>query len=128
LAFSKTVVQRSNINSAVNIACKFKCNISKSKLVLSECNDLYFFAIAFIAFTLHEIKQYPAFFWDTRYIYVFFICLVNISVVSNDGMYGNDKKFIAEVHKIISTVVEEILRHLQTLSGTEVRSIYTCIN
>ena len=38
-------------------------------------------------------------------------------------MYGNDKKFIAEVHKIISTVVEEILRHLQTLSGTEVRSI-----
>jgi hypothetical protein len=62
LAFSKTVVQRSNINSAVNIACKFKCNISKSKSVLSECNDLYFIAIAFIAFTLHEIKQCPVFF------------------------------------------------------------------
>ena len=29
------------------IACKFKCYISKSKLVLSECNDLYFIAIAF---------------------------------------------------------------------------------
>jgi hypothetical protein len=40
-----------DINSAVNIACKFKCYISKSKLVLSECNDLYFVAIAFIAFT-----------------------------------------------------------------------------
>ena len=35
---------------------------SKSKLVLSECNDLYFIAIAFIAFTLHEIKHCPVFF------------------------------------------------------------------
>ena len=26
-----------------------------------ECNDLYFIAIAFIAFTLHEIKQCPVF-------------------------------------------------------------------
>jgi hypothetical protein len=39
------VVQRSN--NPVMIACKFKCYISKSKLVLSECNDLYFIAIAF---------------------------------------------------------------------------------
>jgi hypothetical protein len=37
MVVTKTVVQRSNINSAVNIACKFKCYISKSKLVLSEC-------------------------------------------------------------------------------------------
>jgi hypothetical protein len=48
--------------STVNIACKFKCYISKSKLVLSECNDIYFIAIAFIAFTLHEIKQFLFFF------------------------------------------------------------------
>jgi hypothetical protein len=34
---------------------------SKSKLLLSECNDLYFIAIAFIAFTLNEIKQSPVF-------------------------------------------------------------------
>jgi hypothetical protein len=54
LAFSKTIIQRSNINSAVNIACKFKCYLSKSKLVISEC------IIAFIAFTLHEIKQCPS--------------------------------------------------------------------
>jgi hypothetical protein len=66
LAFQKTVVQRSNINSAVYIACKFKCHISESKLVLSECNDLYFFATAFIAFTLHEFKQRPVLL-DTRY-------------------------------------------------------------
>jgi hypothetical protein len=52
----KTIVQRSNINSGVNIACKFKCYVSKSKLVFSECNDLYFIAITFIAFALHEIK------------------------------------------------------------------------
>ena len=62
MAFSQTVVQRSNINSAVNIVCKFKCYIWKSKLVLSECNDLYFIGIAFIALTLHEIKQHPVFF------------------------------------------------------------------
>ena len=36
--------------------------ISKSKLVHYECNDLYFIAIAFIAFKLHEIKQSPVFF------------------------------------------------------------------
>ena len=36
--------------------------MSKSKLVLSECNDLHFIAIAFIAFTLHEIKQCQVFF------------------------------------------------------------------
>ena len=61
VGISKTVVQRSNINSAVNIACKFKSYISKSMLVLSECNDLYFIAIAFTACTLHEIKQMSSF-------------------------------------------------------------------
>jgi hypothetical protein len=38
----------------LNIAYQFKCYISKSKLVLSECNDLYCIAIAFTTFTLHE--------------------------------------------------------------------------
>ena len=33
-------------------------------------------------------------------------------------MYGSDKKFIAEVNKVVSTVVEEILKHLQALSGS----------
>jgi hypothetical protein len=61
LAFSKIVVQRSNINSAVNIACKLKCYISKSKSFLSECNDLGWIGIACIAFALHEIKQ-PGFY------------------------------------------------------------------
>jgi hypothetical protein len=37
----------------------FMCYVSKSKFVLSQCNDLYFIAMAFIAFTLHEIKQCP---------------------------------------------------------------------
>jgi hypothetical protein len=70
LAFSKTVVQRSNIDSAVNIACIFKCYVSKSKLVPSECNDLCFIAKAFIAFTLiHEMNS-DQFFPDTRYIHI----------------------------------------------------------
>jgi hypothetical protein len=51
--------------SRSNIACKFKCYMSKSKLVFSKCNDLYFMAIAFIAFTSHEIKQCPVSFLGT---------------------------------------------------------------
>ena len=35
---------------SLNIACKFKCYIPKSTLDFSGCNDLYFIAIAFIAF------------------------------------------------------------------------------
>jgi hypothetical protein len=73
----KTVVKHSNINSAAGQYCMSiqllyvsksklilsECNdlyfkycmsiqvlyVSKSKLILSECNDLYFIAIAFIA-------------------------------------------------------------------------------
>jgi WD40 repeat protein len=40
------------------------------KLVLSECNHLYFIAIAFIAFTLHEIKPCLVFWEDTRYRFI----------------------------------------------------------
>ena len=36
---------------------KIKCYISKSKLILCEYNAFYFSEIAFIGFTLHEIKQ-----------------------------------------------------------------------
>jgi hypothetical protein len=49
--------------------------MSKSKLVLSECNDLYFIAIAFIAFTLHEIKQRPVFFY--KFFYRVDHCYIN---------------------------------------------------
>jgi hypothetical protein len=42
---------------SLNIACKFECYRSKSKLVLSGWNGLYLIAIDFIAFTLHEIKH-----------------------------------------------------------------------
>ena len=49
-------------------------------------------------------------------------------VVSNDGMYGHDKKFIAEVHKIISTVVEEILKYLHGLSSSEVSMVILKVN
>ena len=63
-SFHQFLKRISNSNSCIslNIACKFKCYTSKSKLVLSECSDLYFIAIAFIAFTLHEIKQCSLFF------------------------------------------------------------------
>ena len=38
------------------------CDISKSKLILCEWNAFYFIEIAFISFTLHEIKQCIVFF------------------------------------------------------------------
>ena len=43
-------------------------DIVKYKLILSEWNAFYFIEIAFIGFTLHQIKQCIVFFWDTWYI------------------------------------------------------------
>ena len=51
-----------SVNISVNIARKIKYNISKSKLILCEWNAFYFSDIAFIDFTLHEIKQCIVFF------------------------------------------------------------------
>lgn len=38
---------------------------------------------------------------------------------SNDKLYGSDQKFIAEVNKICSKVLEEILNHLKYLGSTD---------
>jgi hypothetical protein len=71
-----------------NGSSTFKCYISKSKSVVSECNDLYFIVIAFIAFTLHEIKQCPVF-WDIRqtaggdeFFVVVFSVRINLKIIS----------------------------------------------
>ncbi|XP_076656449.1 VPS35 endosomal protein-sorting factor-like [Halictus rubicundus] len=40
-------------------------------------------------------------------------------VDSNDKLYGSDKKFISEVNKICSKIVEEILSHLKYLGTTD---------
>nr|XP_031837161.1 VPS35 endosomal protein sorting factor-like isoform X1 [Nomia melanderi] len=40
-------------------------------------------------------------------------------VDSNDKLYGSDKKFISEVNKICSKLVEEILSHLKYLGTTD---------
>ena len=61
-------VQLLNVNSSVNIAWKTKCYISKSKLILCEYNAFYYSEIAFVDFTLHEIKQGIVFF-ETPGIY-----------------------------------------------------------
>ena len=57
-----------------------KCDILKSKLILCEWNAFYFIEIAFIGFTLHEIKQCIVFF-GTLGIYIFkcmLMCARNI--------------------------------------------------
>lgn len=38
---------------------------------------------------------------------------------SNDKLYGSDKKFISEVNKICTKLVEEILSHLKYLGSTD---------
>ncbi|CAK9815608.1 VPS35 endosomal protein-sorting factor-like [Anthophora plagiata] len=40
-------------------------------------------------------------------------------VDSNDKLYGSDQKFISEVNKISSKIVEEILSHLKYLGSTD---------
>ena len=50
-------LENSNTCIFVNIAWKMKYDILKSKLILCEWNAFYFIEIAFIGFTLHEIKQ-----------------------------------------------------------------------
>jgi hypothetical protein len=55
--FTEMVVQLWNVKSSVNIVREIKCYLSKSKLIICEYNAFYFNEIAFIGFTLHEIKQ-----------------------------------------------------------------------
>ena len=58
----KKLLATSNTCVSVNIARKIKCCISKSKLIICEYNGFYFSKIAFIGFTLHEIKEGIVFF------------------------------------------------------------------
>ncbi|XP_070579924.1 VPS35 endosomal protein-sorting factor-like [Ptychodera flava] len=40
-------------------------------------------------------------------------------VDSNDTLYGNDNKFLAEIHKITEKLIEEVLEHCKRLTQTE---------
>jgi hypothetical protein len=62
----------SNTCISVNITRKIKCYISKSKLIICEYNGFYLSEIAFIGFTLHEIKEGIVFF-GTPGIYIYII-------------------------------------------------------
>ena len=62
----------SNTCISVNIARKIKCYILESKLIICEYNGFYFSEIAFIGFTLHEIKEGIVFFGTPGiYIYIY---------------------------------------------------------
>ena len=64
----------SNTCISVNIARKIKCYILKSKLIICEYNGFYFSEIAFIGFTLHEIKEGIVFFGTLGiYIYIYIV-------------------------------------------------------
>lgn len=50
-----------------------------------------------------------------------------VLVDSNDALYGSDPKFLAEISKICSTLIEEILAHLKYLGDRGVR-LKKCLN
>ena len=60
------------------------CDILKSKLILCEWNAFYFIEIAFIGFTLDEIKQCIVFF-------------------GTPGIYVADKNFKPTKHSLLSS-------------------------
>ena len=41
-------------------------------------------------------------------------------VESNDKLYGGDVKFTSEVEVVCSTLIDEVINHLQSLTATEV--------
>ena len=45
---------------------------------------------------------------------------VSFAVDSNDRLYGCDKKFLAEVNSLVSTLMEAVFEHLKSLSSGEV--------
>ena len=42
---------------------------------------------------------------------------------SNDRLYGCDKKFLAEISHIVSTLMEAVFEHLKSLTSDEVSAI-----
>ena len=74
----------SNTCIVVNIAWKMNCDILKSKLILNEWNAFYFIEIAFIGFTLDEIKQCIVFFGTPGTylcIYIYYVRIFGITVI-----------------------------------------------
>ena len=47
-----------------------------------------------------------------------FVCL--FSVDSNDRLYGCDKKFLAEINRLVFTLMEAVFEHLKSLTSEEV--------
>ncbi|KAK2564040.1 VPS35 endosomal protein-sorting factor-like [Acropora cervicornis] len=53
-------------------------------------------------------------------VYLNAVSLLSAMIDSNDKLYGCDKKFLAEINQIVSTLIEAVLEHLKSLtSGTQ---------
>ena len=46
---------------------------------------------------------------------------------SNDRLYGCDKKFLAEINKIVSTLMEAVFEHLKSLTSDEVSKPFASV-
>lgn len=45
--------------------------------------------------------------------------LILFAVDSNDSLYGGDRKFVAEVSKLVHTLLEQALEHMKTLATSD---------
>ena len=46
---------------------------------------------------------------------------------SNDSLYAGDRKLVAEVAKIVHTLLEQILEHMRSLTTSDEVSLSNCI-
>ena len=53
------------------------------------------------------------------YLRSHFLIFFFFAVDSNDTLYGSDPKFIAEINKMCSVLLDEILAHLKYLNTSE---------
>ena len=81
----------SNTCIFVYIVWKMNCDILKSKLILCEWNAFYFIEIAFIGFTLDEIKQCIVFLGTPGTIIYLYISLNNLNVNTRHFLYSERK-------------------------------------
>ena len=49
------------------------------------------------------------------------------SVDSNDCLYAGDKKLVADLAKLVSYLINQILEHLKSLSGSDEVCMCVCL-
>ena len=113
----------SNTCIFVNIAWKMNCDILKSKLILCEWNAFYFIEIAFIGFTLDEIKQCIVFF-GTPGIWISLISscgfdMANCMFLTGSINFHSFSRDITGLYTVNCYIRKQILYFARQIEGRE---------